>query len=82
MNSEECSEFDTTSVAMMLFNNGYVIMMNASSMMNNTSQVKIQPSTAKHPIYCYFSSTSEVSVYFCHCKVTMINKLLEIQSYL
>ena len=67
MNSEECSELDTTSVAMILFNNGYVVMMDTSSMMNNTLQVTIQPSTAKPSIYYYFSSTSEVSV-FCHCK--------------
>ena len=68
MNSEEYSEFDTISAAMMLFNNGYVVMTDTSSMMDNTIQVKIQPSTAKHPIYNYFSSTSEVSVYFCHYK--------------
>ena len=30
MNSEECSELDTTSTAMMLFNNGYVVMMDTS----------------------------------------------------
>ena len=67
MNSEQCSEFDTTSAAMMLFNNGYVVMMDTSSMMDNTLQVTIQPSTAKDSICCYFSSTFEVSV-FAHCK--------------
>ena len=67
MNSEECSELDTTYGAMMLFNNGYVVMMDTSSMMDSTLQVTIQPSTAKPSIYYYFSSTSEVSV-FCHCK--------------
>ena len=41
MNSEECSEFDTTSAAMMLFNNGYAVMMD-TSMMDNTIQVTIQ----------------------------------------
>ena len=61
MNSEQCSELDTTSTAMMLFNNGYdVIIMDTSSMMDNTLQVTIQPSTAKHSIYYYFSSTFEV----------------------
>ena len=60
MNSEGCSELDTTSTAMMLFNNGYVVMMDTSSTMDNTLQVIIQPSTAKHAIQ-YFSSTFDVS---------------------
>ena len=65
MNSEECSEFDTTSGTMVLFNNGYVvILMDTSSMMDNTSQVTIQPSTVKHSIYCYFLSTFEVSTVY------------------
>ena len=63
MNSEQCSELGTTSTAMMLFNNGYVIIMDTSSMMDNTLQVTIQPLTAKHSIYYYFSSTFEVSVF-------------------
>ena len=63
MNSEECSELNTTSAVVMLFNNGYIVMMDTSSMMVNTLQVTIQPSTAKHSIYYYFSSTSEVSVF-------------------
>ena len=67
MSSEQCSEFDTTSTAMMLFNNGYAVMMDTSSIMNNTIQVTIQPSTAKHSIYYYFLSTIEVSA-FNHCK--------------
>ena len=46
MNSEECSELDTAYGAMMLFNNGYAVMMDTSSMMDNTIQVTIQPSTA------------------------------------
>ena len=64
---EQCSELDTTSTAMMLFNNGYyvVIIIDTSSMMDNsyTLQVTIHPSTAKHSIYYYFSSTFEASVY-------------------
>ena len=60
---EQCSELDTTSTAMMLFNNGYaVIIMDTSNMIDNTLQVTIQPSTAKHSIYYYFSFTFEVSV--------------------
>ena len=81
VNSEECSDLDITYTAMMLFNNGYVVMMDTSSMMDNTIQVTIQPSTAKHLIYYYFSSTFEMSV-FGHCKATMVNKVLELQSYL
>ena len=66
MRSEQCSELDTTSAAMMLFNNGYAVMMH-TSMMDNTIQVTIQPSTTKDSIYYYFLSTSEVSA-FSHCK--------------
>ena len=63
MNSEQCSELHTTSTAMMVFNNGYAfIIMDTSSMMDNTLQVTIQPSTAEHSIYYYFSSTFEASV--------------------
>ena len=65
VNCEQCSELDTTSTAMMLFNNGcVVIIMDTSSMMDNsyTLQVTIHPSTAKHSIYYYFSSTFEASV--------------------
>ena len=62
MNSVECSKFDPTSAAM-IFNNGYVVIMDTDSMMDNTLQVTIQPLTAKHSIYYYFSSTFEVSVY-------------------
>ena len=77
MNSEQCSEFDTTSTAIMLFNNGYVvIIMDTSSMMDNTLQVTIQPSTAKYLIYYYFSSTIEVSSY-----MYLTIKLLIIHSY-
>ena len=66
VSSEECSELDTTSTAM-LFNNGYVVkIMDTSGMIGNTLQVTIQPSTVKHSIYYYFSSTFEVSV-FGHC---------------
>ena len=58
----EAERSDTTSTAMMLFNNGYVvIIMDTSSMMDNTLQVTIQPSMAKHAIYYYFSSTFEVA---------------------
>ena len=54
MNSVECSE--------VVFNNGYAVtIIDTSSMMDNTLQVTIQPSTAKHSIYYYFSSTFEVS---------------------
>ena len=57
----EAERSETTSAAMMVFNNGYIVMMDTtSSMMNNTLQVTIQPSTAKHLIYYYFSSTLEV----------------------
>ena len=52
VNSEECSELDTTSTAM-LFNNGYVVMMDTSSMINK-----------KYSIYCYFLSTFEVAKCF------------------
>ena len=59
INSGEYSEI--------VFNNGYaVIIMDTSSMMDNILQVTIQPSTAKHSIYYYFSSTFEVSV-LGHC---------------
>ena len=77
----EAERSETTSTAMMLFNNGYDVMMDTSSMMDNTLQVTIQPSTAKHLIYYYFSSTFEESV-FGHCKTTMVNKLLCTQFYL
>ena len=50
VNSEESSELDTTSATMMLFNNGYVVMMDTSSMINK-----------KYSIYCYFSSTFQVA---------------------
>ena len=66
VNSEECCELDTQSAAM-LFNNGYVVtIMDTSSMIGNTLQVTIQPSTVKYSIYYYFSSTFEVSA-FGHC---------------
>ena len=53
MNSEECSELDTTSTAMMFSNDHHVIMiMDTSSMMDK-----------KCSIYCYFSSTYEASVF-------------------
>ena len=74
----EAERSETTSAAMMLFNNGYDVMMDTSSMMDNTLQVTIQSSTAKHLIYYYFSSTFETSV-FGHCKTTMVNKVLGIQ---
>ena len=65
VNSEECSDLDTTSAAMLL--DGYIVkIMDTSSMIGNTLQVTIQPSTVKHSIYYYFSSTFEVSV-ICHC---------------
>ena len=53
VNSEECSELDTTSAAMMLFNNGYAVMMDTSCMMDK-----------KCSIYYYFSSTFEVANLF------------------
>ena len=63
MNSEECSGLDTISAAMILFNNGYVGHYDDnSSMMGNTLQMTIQPSTTKYAICYYFSSTFEVSV--------------------
>ena len=67
LNNEEYSELDATPAAMILFNNGYVVMMGTSSMMDNTLQVTIQLSTTKYSIYYYFSSTIEESV-FGHCK--------------
>ena len=79
--SFETERSETTSAAMMLFNNGYVVMMDTSSMMDNTLEVTIQPSTAKHLIYYYFSSTFEASV-FGHCKTTMVNKVLGTPFYL
>ena len=39
----EAERSETTSTAMMLFNNGYVVMMDTSNMMDNTVQVTIQP---------------------------------------
>ena len=53
MNSEECSELDTTSTAMM-FSNGHdvITIMDTSNMMDK-----------KYSIYYYFSSTYEVSVF-------------------
>ena len=72
---------EVTSAAMVLFNNGYVVMMYTSSMMDNTLQVTIQPSTAKYLIYYYFSSTFEASA-FGRCKATMVNKVLGTQFYL
>ena len=56
----EAERSETTSAAMMLFNNGYVVMMDTWSMMDNTLQVTIQPSTAKHSIFYCFTSTLEV----------------------
>ena len=50
VNNEQYSELDTTSATMVLFNNGYVVMMDTSSMINK-----------KYSIYCYFSSTFEVA---------------------
>ena len=52
LNSEECSELDTTSAAMM-FSNDHVTIMD-TSMMDNTLQ--------KCSIYYYFSSNFEVRV--------------------
>ena len=53
MNSEECSELDTTSTAMMFSNGHHVItIMDTSNMMDK-----------KYSIYYYFSSTYEVSVF-------------------
>ena len=55
MNSVKYSEI--------VFNNGYVAtIMDTSSMMDNTLQVTIQPSTVRHSICYYFSSTFEVSI--------------------
>ena len=62
INSEECSDLDITSAAMMVFNNGYVVMMD-NNMMDNTIQVTLQLSTANYSIYYYFSSTFEVSIF-------------------
>ena len=53
INSEECSELDTTSAAMM-FSNGHVVTIMDTSMINNTLQ--------KCSIYCCFSSNFEVRV--------------------
>ena len=65
---------EVTSTAMVLFNNGYVVMMDTRSMMDNTLQVTIQSSTAKHLIYYYFSSTFKANA-FGRCKATMVNKV-------
>ena len=52
---EQCTEWDTTSTAMMVFNNGYVVtIIDVSSIMDNT--------LPKCSIYCYFSSTFEVAM--------------------
>ena len=51
MESEECSELDTTSTAVMFSNNHHVTtIMDTCSMMDK-----------KYFIYCYFSSTFEVT---------------------
>ena len=55
MNSEECSELDTTSTAMVFSNDHVVTIMDTSNIMDKMCS-----------IYCYFSSTFEVSV-FGHC---------------
>ena len=39
----EAERSETTSAAMMLFNNGYVVMMDTSNVMDNTVQVTMQP---------------------------------------
>ena len=39
----EAEKSETTSAAMMLFSNGYVVLMDTSNMMDNTLQVTIQP---------------------------------------
>ena len=50
---EQCSELDTTSTAMMVFNSGYVgTIMDDSNMLDDT--------LPKCSIYYYFSSTYEV----------------------
>ena len=60
----EAEGSEDTSTAMMVFNNGYVvIIMDTSSMMDNALQLTIQPSMVKHAIH-YFSSTFEVTK---HC---------------
>ena len=53
INSEECSELDTTSATMM-FSNDHVVTIMDTSMMDNTLQ--------KCSIYYYFSSNFEVKV--------------------
>ena len=72
MNSRECSEI--------VFNNGYAItIMDTSNMMDNTSQMPIQPSinTFKHSMCYYFSTTFGMSI-LTHCKVkaTLSNNLV------
>ena len=52
INSEECSELDTTSTAMMFSNDHVVTTMDTSSMMDKQCS-----------IYYYFSSTFEVSIF-------------------
>ena len=74
--SEECSDLDITSAAM-VFNNGYVVMMD-NSMMDNTIQVTIQPSTGKYSIYYYFSSTFEVSIFI----VSYFFSCIKVASYM
>ena len=54
IDSEECSDLDTTSAAM-VFSNGQIVTIMDTSMMDNTS--------TKNSIYYYFSSTFEVSTY-------------------
>ena len=53
-NCEECSELDSTSTAMMVFNNGYVvIIMDTSSMMDNTF-------IAQHPVHVVSNHDSQL----------------------
>ena len=53
MNSEQCSELNATSAAMVCSNDHVITMMDSSSMMDNT--------LPKNSIYYYFSSTFEVA---------------------
>ena len=54
IDSEKCSEVDTTSAAMVFSNDHVETTMDTGSMMDNTS--------SKNSIYYYFSSTFEVSI--------------------
>ena len=58
VNSEQCSELNATSAAMVFSNHHVVTMMDSSSMMDSSRMM--DNTLPKNSIYYYFSSTFEV----------------------